>query len=278
MTKASWKSEWVPESPESLGRRAEQLREEGVEVILPESPNPLNAQTTGIFGRNVAGHQQGFMHSLCLKYAIEFRHPYLTDPESDYKPPPNYQAERPGKHGAVLLGAGDDRLGITLGLAGFRTRLYDITESHRITKAIERTFRGGHVAFVQGDLRKLKEIDLPDIQIAFSERFLHYLKFSEAKTLLKLVGDKMPLGARFFIHASGLESELGNNYPDRDKPVEHRYAFLAAANREKHNIHAPVCLYGEEDLINLMGTAGLYPRERLPSRAGVRGVFEKRQP
>jgi hypothetical protein len=55
-----------------------------------------------------------------------------------------------------------------------------------------------------------------------------------------------------FISVSGIESELGNGYEDKDKPIQYRFCQLSRKMRNKHKILLPVCLYNINEFEGLL--------------------------
>jgi len=51
-----------------------------------------------------------------------------------------------------------------------------------------------------------------NINIVYSQRFIHYLTYSESKKLLYLLHDKMNENGKIYISASRINSELSNKY------------------------------------------------------------------
>ena len=65
-----------------------------------------------------------------------------------------------------------------------------------------------------------------------------------------------------------MESELGQSYPGTTVALDHRHERLDAAMRVKYDIHAPVCLYREQEIIHLIFTGGLVPEKVFVCAAG----------
>jgi hypothetical protein len=64
--------------------------------------------------------------------------------------------------------------------------------------------------------------------------------------------------APFFLSTGGLDTEYGQDYPDRNKPVEERFACFSSDMATKHAIFSPECLYRENELCELARKAGLH--------------------
>lgn len=178
--------------------------------------------------------------------------------------------------GAVDVGCGLGHQGIRFAMLGLETTLVDIMDvSDRIETISELLFLEDSLAFQQVDARDLEVSDLPeDLVVAFSQRFVHYLRYDEARAVLSTLAEGMDEG-RLFVSASGLETELGEGYPDADVPVRDRYAELAPEMAAKHEIEEPVCLYTTDEMRALLEAAGFDVVEVYTSSFGnVKAVGE----
>ncbi len=146
--------------------------------------------------------------------------------------------------------------GLRFALLGAEVHLYDLLPAREPVAPL----LGRHPLRIEHstcDLATLGADDLPPaIDLAFSQRALHYLRAADARRLIAITASRMRPGARFFVSVSGIDSELGHGYPARDAPIDERFARLAAPARSKHGIDAPLCLYAEAELPALMRTAG----------------------
>ncbi|MDE1153655.1 MAG: methyltransferase domain-containing protein [Micavibrio sp.] len=109
----------------------------------------------------------------------------------------------------------------------------------------------------QSDFGKLAAADVPDgIDVFYSQRAIHYVPYADAAQALSLIFNKMAPGGKAFISAAGFDTEYGKTYPDRDKPVAERYAFLAPDMQEKHDIRHKIVTYSEGDMAELLTKTG----------------------
>ena len=176
----------------------------------------------------------------------------------------------------IDLGCGEGKVGIIMSMIGANVVLIDKVNIAEKIEPIAGNFNL-NLKFVNKDARELQKKDLPrPLDVCYSQRFIHYLKFSEAEKLINLLSKNMTKGSIFFISASGLNSELGQGYADKNKPVTKRFATLSKKLAEKHNIIEPVCLYTEQDLENLITRFGFKVRSLKSSDFGnIKGIFEK---
>jgi SAM-dependent methyltransferase len=178
---------------------------------------------------------------------------------------------------ALDLGCGVGTQGIRFAVFGCRTVLYDVAD---IGERIERARRSLEIAgleFRQIDLREATIEDFPpDVGVAYSQRFIHYLRFEEASRLLATLARRLCPKARLFLSASGLGSELGIGYRGAERPIEHRFAPLSGEMQARHGVHEPVCLYTQEELERLVLAQGFTAVRTWSSPFGnVKGVFER---
>jgi SAM-dependent methyltransferase len=151
------------------------------------------------------------------------------------------------------LGSGYGRPSIAAALFGVEMHLYDLLDLAQYASRLRKTLNLSCLRYHRGDLSRLNPEDLPPmISVVYSQRFVHYLRFSEAVALLRSVTDRLVPHGRIFISASGLRSELGVGYKHKALPIQQRFARISPEMAEKHGIHEPVALYELEDLDKLL--------------------------
>src|SRR4029077_11750445 len=91
--------------------------------------------------------------------------------------------------------------------------LYDVVDIGERIERIKQALGIQNLEFRQIDLRQVTPEDFPTgIGVAYSQRFIHHLRFDEAANLLGILAGRLCAKARLFVSASGLESELGSGY------------------------------------------------------------------
>ena len=181
------------------------------------------------------------------------------------------------KRVAVDLGCGLGVQGIRFAVLGCRSTLYDSVDIGERVEQVKRALGLATLEFRQIDLRQVRPEDFPaDIGLAYSQRFIHYLRFEEAAGLLATLAGRLRAKARLFVSASGLNSELGLGYPHAEHPIEQRFAPLADAMQTKHGIREPVCLYTAGELERAVLAHGFTTVRTWTSPFGnVKGIFER---
>ncbi|UFS70691.1 hypothetical protein LPW11_00530 [Geomonas sp. RF6] len=228
-----------------------------------EKPEALNVygdffqHTTGSHGVEIAHQRFDSLDQEALAYA-------LTIYDSDAA--------------AVDIGGGFGIQGIRFALTGMDTTVIDLMDQSERMEQVKKLLGLQQLRFLCKDVRQLTAVDLPEnLQLVYSQRFIHYLTFPEATTLISLISGRMKPGARLFLSGSGIDSELGTHYAGKGVPVESRFALLDAAIADKHGIHAPVCLYCEKDLQRLVEPHGFTVDHISKSAFGnIKAAFTKR--
>ena len=176
----------------------------------------------------------------------------------------------------IDLGCGFGWQGVRFAFLGAITHLFDLMPESELVKSV-RNFADLPISHLQCDLRSIPQNTLPEcIDLAFSQRFIHYLTYSEASKLIGIVYSHLSPGAKFYISASGLDSELGKGYLGEKEKIEERFSPLSPAIQSKHNIFEPVCLYREGELADLFISHRYVERQVWKSPFGnIKGVFQK---
>ena len=131
------------------------------------------------------------------------------------------------------------------------------------------------LTFRQADIREVANSEFcGPYDFVLSRRFLHYLSYPEAAELVSRIGRHLLPAGRMFVSVSGLVSELGDQYRDRQRRIDDRLAALSPAMAIKHNIREKVCLYKPDEFAHLFEMSGFSVAKMWTSAFGnIQGVF-----
>ena len=209
--------------------------------------------TTGLHGADIASQRLDELDKRAIRYLLDFEapHPVCLD-----------------------VGCGLGWQGARFATMGAEAHFYDLIPASGLITTLQE--HGLRITYVRGDLR-LPIRDFPaDVALAFSQRFVHYLRYTEAKTLIAAIGSHMLADALFFVSASGIDSELGDKYRGKGVNIKDRFAPLSLSNQKKHGIFEDVCLYNEKELEQLMLSCGFRTQTVWRSTFGnIKGVFSR---
>jgi SAM-dependent methyltransferase len=185
---------------------------------------------------------------------------------------------------AVDLGCGSGIQSARLALLGIETFAYDLMPDSGALQAIKNAAQAMQDDYPmfrlntkEVDIRRLEKEDFPEnISIAYTQRFIHYLNYGQAKLALSILYDHMVSGGKLFISASGLESEVGRYHPSKSKPIRERYERLPREISERHEIYEPICPWAVQELESTLKEIGFCCSKITESDFGnVKGIFFK---
>lgn len=117
-------------------------------------------------------------------------------------------------------------------------------------------FAAEGVDFIQNDVRETAHVLHHACDVLYSQRTIHYLTHQDASGVLHAFRRSMAPGGSLYLSASGMQSELADGYAGADLPVQERHHYLSPEMQEKHGIRQRVCLYSQEELLQLVMDAG----------------------
>ncbi len=175
----------------------------------------------------------------------------------------------------LIVSAGRGELAVKFARLGATVVVAD-TDAHKQEiegRALAAGF-GHEIRFVNLDLAAPPEhIPGQAFDIIVVRRGLCTLPYAEARRVVRNLLLRLVIGGKMYLSILGLNSELGDAYPDAEKPVEARYAALATDVGAKYDINGPVCLYTERNLFMLLLEAGASVLRTLTTTWGnVKGI------
>lgn len=112
--------------------------------------------------------------------------------------------------------------------------------------------------FVQTDITDYDiEASLGQFDVIVCQRMIHYVPYNVAIDVVGNIRRALKPGGQLYLSASGLESELGDDYAGAGQSVEARYELLSSEMVEKHGMHGLVCLYTRDEIARLLEVAGM---------------------
>ena len=159
---------------------------------------------------------------------------------------------------AVDIGCGSGAQSKRMADLGASVFMADLTDQQQLAAAYNA--KAGRVAlrFIQRDIREIMPETWPQtLDCVYTQRMLGALPYRDALQLMTFLKSRAAPDAHFFVSASGYDAEYQNGYPDKDKPVEERWALLDPAIGAKHNVLIPQCLYRASELAQMLEKAGL---------------------
>ena len=153
---------------------------------------------------------------------------------------------------AMILGSGKGRIGIVLALMGFEVVCVDIEDHTEFYRSISSSFKlKGSLQFIQADISKVDISKLSSRRnIIIAQRIFQYLKYQDTKELVQQIHKNMLDEAHLFINVSSTASVYAKHYPCIKDDVESRFC-VPEDIAEGLEVSAPMCLYSEQELLNL---------------------------
>ncbi len=179
--------------------------------------------------------------------------------------------ENPSVHPTALdIACGCGGQSLRMAARGASVTAVDIQDhADRLARVAGRWRMGKPPVFHRADMRNLPA-DLPGApyDAIVCQRAIHYLPYAEILATIGNWSQFLKPGGRLFVSASGLDSEIGQDYPGRNLPIEKRFAPLSPEMAERYDIRPPVCLYETVDLLDLLHRAGFGVAETFVSPFG----------
>jgi hypothetical protein len=135
--------------------------------------------------------------------------------------------------------------------------MIDLTDQQENIDRFNRTSNCVPIRFLCSDIRRLNlSMFGTNIGVIYSQRMLSCIEYSEANALLTELYTRCKPFAHCFISTGGIASEIGQTYSARNAPMDLRWATIAPAMAEKHQMYSPECLYTEAELRELLINCG----------------------
>lgn len=151
--------------------------------------------------------------------------------------------------GFLDIGAGQGGQSRRMALAGAEVLAIDISDYKNNYIGIPRC------AFVRSSVVDYLEVCTRRFDIVSMQRVLHYLSYQEAKRVLSKLATVT--NDSLFLSVTGLGTAIARFYPHSATiQLSERQAVLSGEGQELFSITAPLCLYTETELLQLLEDTG----------------------
>jgi len=110
------------------------------------------------------------------------------------------------------------------------------------------------VSFTQADITSWIENSTINFDMVCFQRTLHYLPYTQAKSLLAKLKERT--SGTLYLSVTGATSAIARAYPALNQPLEKRFDILESTGQAIFSITAPLCIYTENEVINLLRSTG----------------------
>lgn len=150
------------------------------------------------------------------------------------------------------VGCGQGGLSGALAAAGATVTAIDIDDYGDVLHG-QSMSHGDAIDFIHADIRDWVTTNTERFNLVVLQRVLHYLPYEDARIALEklhVVSD------RFYLSVTGAETAIANHYEVLKEPITERWGKLDKVGQELFSISAPLCLYTEGEVRELLEKTG----------------------
>lgn len=153
------------------------------------------------------------------------------------------------------VGCGAGGLALSLARVGAVVTALDIDDYAEVisVKAEALSLPASNVIFVQSDMVSFLTQPTAVFDCVVLQRVLHYLPYDEARKVLIKLAERTTM---LYMAVTGITTAIAKHYSVLELPIDQRFEILDAAGKELFSITAPVCLYSEAEIKQLLVEAG----------------------
>jgi SAM-dependent methyltransferase len=148
------------------------------------------------------------------------------------------------------VGCGQGGLAVALAAAGATVTALDIDD---YAETINLRTTNTSIDFIQADIRDWVATNTERFDLVVLQRVLHYLPYKDAQIVLEKlrhVSDKL------YLSVTGTTTAIASHYDALTMPITERWGKLDVVGQELFSITAPLCLYAESELGELLKKTG----------------------
>jgi len=190
-----------------------------------------------------------------MKYGVDITSARLDDLDKHLLDDVRFKVSEGQALRVLDVGCGRGGLSMALVAAGASVVAVDIHDYQtEITENMTPSVALANVLqFVQGDIAKIEIGKLGHFDIVVMQRVLHYLPYQTAKVVLRSLREHCDV---LYLAVTGVETAIGRHYDAASQPVTERFGVLDSVGQESFSISAPVCLYTDTELDELLRETG----------------------
>lgn len=159
---------------------------------------------------------------------------------------------------ALDIGCGAGGQSRRLALRGADVTAIDILDYTEEFAVINNTLQAeglpNPISFIQANVLDWVNVTSTSFDIVALQRTLHYFPYQKAKKLLEAL--KTRTTSTLYLSVTGATSAIADNYPSLSVPIEERFAVLSPDAQVTFSISAPLCIYHESEILDLLNAAG----------------------
>jgi 2-polyprenyl-3-methyl-5-hydroxy-6-metoxy-1,4-benzoquinol methylase len=161
-----------------------------------------------------------------------------------------------GRKPMVLdIGAGAGGLAVVLATAGAQVAALDIADYRQeiTARAVQAGIAVDTIEIVVADAVTWPATTAIHYDIVVIQRMLHYLPYYDTVVLLErlhVITDEL------YLSVTGTTTAIAKHYSALSEPIEARWGRLDLVGQELFSITAPMCLYSEDEILELLISTG----------------------
>jgi len=109
------------------------------------------------------------------------------------------------------------------------------------------------VQFIHDDISTMDLSTIGHFDMVVMQRVLHYLPYQTAKNILSILRQCTD---RLYLSVTGVQTEIGHHYTQAEVAIDKRWDYLDVVGQELFSITAPICLYYEIEVRELLRETG----------------------
>ncbi len=150
------------------------------------------------------------------------------------------------------VGCGQGGLSLVLAGAGATVTALDIDDYGDVIHG-QSMSHSDAIDFIHTDIRDWVTTNTERFDLVVLQRVLHYLPYEDARIVLEKLH---AVSDRLYLSVTGTTTAIASHYEALKEPITERWGKLDALGQELFSITAPLCLYTEGEVRELLEKTG----------------------